>query len=216
MARVALIGATGLVGRTLAPLLVADGHQLLILTRRPAGVSGAREVVAQMDAWPAALADEAVDIAISALGTTWRKSGSWERFAAVDRFAVTAFARAARDSGARQMVSVSSVGADPASRIAYLALKGTVEADLAALGFARLDIVRPGLLRGERGPDRRTGERIGIALSPLVNPLLVGRLRRYRAIDAALVAAAIASLCERKEEGRFVYFNDSITRLASR
>ena len=114
------------------------------------------------------------------------------------------------------MVSVSSVGADPASRIAYLALKGTVEADLAALGFARLDIVRPGLLRGERGPDRRTGERIGIALSPLVNPLLVGRLRRYRAIDAALVAAAIASLCERKEEGRFVYFNDSITRLASR
>ena len=86
------------------------------------------------------------------------------------------------------MVTVSSVGADPGSGNFYLRIKGEMESALEALGFERLDILRPGLLRGPRGGDRRPGERIGIALSPLVNLVLRGRLDRFAAIDADVVA----------------------------
>ena len=80
-------------------------------------------------------------------------------------------------------------------------------------GFDRLDIVRPGLLTGQRGNDRRTGERFGILVSPLVNPFLRGRLHRFRAIPAATVAAAIVALAGRDGRGRCVHFNRDLESL---
>lgn len=214
MARMAMIGATGLVGRSVAPALIEAGHDLLIVGRRGAGVDGAREVVAPIAGWSESLAGTPLDVAISAVGTTWRKAGNWEAFEAVDRFAVAAFAQAARAAGARQFILVSSVGADPAAANRYLALKGAVEADLAALGFEQLDIVRPGLLTGKRGRDRRPGERFGILVSPLVNPFLRGRLARFRAIPAATVARAIVALAGNPRNGRRVHTNRDLERLA--
>ena len=129
---------------------------------------------------------------MSALGTTMRAAGSQAAFRAVDFDMVVDFARAARAGGARRMIVISSVGADAGSRNFYLRTKGEMERALEALDFERLDIVRPGLLRGERGGDRRPGERLGIIVSPLLNLLLRGRLDRYAAIDAQIVAAAVA------------------------
>ena len=214
--RIAVIGSTGLIGRKLAPLLAA--HDVLVLSRSPTGVDQARwrEILAPAADWPAAMAGESIDAAISTLGTTWNKAGSWDAFEAVDRTAVVDFAQAARKAGATQMISVSSVGADPNARNAYLKLKGRVEADLVALGFGRLDLIRPGLLRGERGGDRRLGERIGIVASPLVNLLLRGPLDRFQAIDADQVASAIAALLGREGVGRHVHENRDLRRLAGR
>jgi uncharacterized protein YbjT (DUF2867 family) len=212
--RVALIGATGLVGRRLVPRL--GGHELLILSRRPGDWSQAnvREMVAPANRWPSLLAQERVDAAISTLGTTWRNAGSWAAFEAVDRTAVVAFARAARAAGATQMISVSSVGADAGSSNGYLALKGRAEDDLRRIGFDRLDILRPGLLRGPRGNDRRLKERLGIAISPLANLFLRGPLDRFAAIDADQVAAAIARALGAPGGGVFTHYNREIRSLA--
>jgi uncharacterized protein YbjT (DUF2867 family) len=109
-----MIGATGLIGRQLWPLLQAE-HKLLVLSRRPSGA--AREKLGSMQDWPAFLSGERVDCAVSTLGTTWKKTGSWEKVAEVDRDAVLAFARAARAAGAGHFLAVSSSGADPASRM---------------------------------------------------------------------------------------------------
>ncbi len=209
--RIAVIGATGLVGSLLVPLL--RGHDVLLVTRRPTGFSSVTERVGPADAWPKMLAGERLDAAVSALGSTWRKAGSWEVFEQVDRHRVVDFAAAALSAGARQMLSVSSVGADPGSIAEYLALKGRVEDDLTKLGFERLDLLRPGLLRGPRGGDRRLKERLGIALSPLTNLFLRGRRDRFAAIDAADVARTMAALLGAGEPGVFVHENREIRRL---
>jgi len=177
-------------------------------------VAGTEERVAPSQEWPALLAGGRFDIAISTLGTTWKQAGSWDAFRAVDVDAVLGFARAARAAGARQMLSVSSVGALAGARMNYLAMKGEVERELGNLGFDRLDIVRPGLLRGQRGSDRRLGERIGIAISPVANLLLRGRLDRFAAIDADRVAAAMALLAGASGAGRHVHFNRDLEALA--
>jgi hypothetical protein len=83
------------------------------------------------------------------------------------------------------------------------------------MAFDRLDILRPGLLRGPRGGDRRLGERIGIAVSPLVNLFLRGRLDRFAAIDADIVAAAAAAALRQAGAGVFVHENRSLRRLAA-
>lgn len=151
---------------------------------------------------------------MSALGTTMRAAGSEAGFRAVDLDSVTAFAAAARRAGARHMVTVSSVGADARSPNFYLRTKGEMERALEALGFDRLDILRPGLLRGKRGGDRRLGERVGIALSPVANLVLRGRLDRYAAIDADVVASAVAGALQQSEPGVFRHENRGIRALA--
>ena len=209
--RIGVIGATGLVGSRLVPLLRDD--EVLLLTRRPSGLAGVTEMVAPAEEWPALLRDQRLDVAVSALGTTWRKAGSWEVFEQIDRHWVVDFASAALAAGARHMISVSSVGADPRSAVEYLALKGRVEADLSRLGFERLDLLRPGLLRGPRGGDRRLKERLGIALSPLTNLFLRGRNARFAAIDATVVARALAALAHAGGSGVHVHHNRDISGL---
>jgi uncharacterized protein YbjT (DUF2867 family) len=214
--RVLLIGGTGLVGRLLADRLLAGGGEVHALLRRASGRSapGWHEHVAAPAAWPALARTIGGEVAVSALGTTSRAAGSDAAFRAVDFSMVTDFARAAREGGVRHMITISSVGADPNSRLFYPRLKGEMEETLAALGFGRLDIVRPGLLRGARGADRRLKERIAILVSPLVNLLLRGRLDRYAAIDAATVADAIVALIVQAAPGRFVHHNRALRLLA--
>jgi uncharacterized protein YbjT (DUF2867 family) len=211
-----LIGGTGLVGRLAATRLLAGGAEVHALLRRAAGRSapGWHEHVAPPAEWPALARAIGGDVAVSALGTTARAAGSDEAQRAVDFDMVLAFAAAAREGGARHMIAVSSVGADPRSRLFYPRLKGEMEEALAMVAFDRLDIVRPGLLRGERGPDRRLKERTAILVSPVVNLFLRGRLDRFAAIDAAIVAEAIAALARRREPGRFVHHNRDLGRLA--
>ena len=215
--RVAMIGATGLVGSLAGPKLLARGWTVDALLRRPSGLThpGWREHIAPSEEWPAIVASLRPEAAVSALGTTMRQAGSQAAFRGVDLDIVVDFARAARAAGARHMVTVSSVGADPSSANFYLGIKGEMEAALEGLGFARLDILRPGLLRGPRGGDRRPGERIGIALSPIVNLLLRGRLDRFAAIDADVVAASVAGALRQSEPGTFRHENRSIRALAA-
>ena len=124
-------------------------------------------------------------------------------------------ARTAQRLGVERFVHVSSVGADPHARAFYLRVKGETERELAKVGFARLDILRPGLLRGTRAEeDRRPAERLGIAAAPLANLLLHGRLRQYRGIKAEIVAQAALALAKRAARGRFVHDNDAIRAAA--
>lgn len=207
---IVMIGATGLVGSSLWPRLEAR-HPLLVLGRRASGA--ANEKLGALSEWPDLLAGERIDTAISTLGSTRKAAGSWAAFEAVDRHGVLAFAAAARNAGARHFLLVSSSGADAASRNAYLRLKGEVEAAVAALGFERVDIVRPGLLTGKRA-ERRLAEGIGQAFAPLLNRVLRGPLDRYAAIPAADVARALAALVEQEGPGHFIHDNRAIRRLA--
>lgn len=196
--RVLLIGGSGLVGRALAERLAARPEiRLDLLLRHPpqaldATVFANASLTAALESWRAA--GSACDVFVSALGTTRSIAGSIEAFARIDRDLVMQVARAARASGARQAVIVSSVGADARSRNAYLRVKGELEQGVAALGFERCDILQPGLLLGARpGQAARPAERFGQWLAPFVNPLLVGPLARYRAIEATVVASAAAT-----------------------
>lgn len=213
---VVMIGATGLVGSLAASRMLEKGWKVDALLRRASGVAhpGWREHVAPPEEWPGIATSLGAEAAVSALGTTMRQAGSQAAFRAVDLDMVAAFASAAAAAGARRMVAVSSVGADRGSANFYLRIKGEAEAALQALGFERLDILRPGLLRGPRGGERRTGERIAIALSPVVNLVLRGRFERFAAIDAEVVARAVAGAFGQAEPGTYRHENRSIRALA--
>jgi uncharacterized protein YbjT (DUF2867 family) len=211
-----LAGATGLVGGLLLRRLLADPDfdgTLFAPLRRDPGVSDPRLVVLRTDFKPGRgdlqLAAEIerrsarpLHAYVSCLGTTIRAAGSQAAFIAVDRELVLRLAQLAFDHGARHALMVSSIGASRQSGNFYLRVKGEVEDALAKIGFARVDLIQPGLLIGPRG-ERRPAERLMQAAAPLTNLLMQGSLRRYRSIRAEDVAAAMHRLLRESTPGVF-------------
>lgn len=217
--RIALVGATGLIGRqVIAQASAGDAVRLVGMARREVPLpSGARMemFVAAPDKWGEVMQAVRPRALICALGTTWRKAGKDEAaFRAVDHDLVIASAEAALAAGVRNMVVVSAAGADRHSKSRYMRVKGEAETQLAKLGFARLDILRPGLLRGQRPDDWRLAERMALLAAPLTDPLLMGSWRRFASIDARDVAAAALALALRRAPGRFTHDNDAMRRTA--
>ncbi|MDG5749845.1 NAD(P)H-binding protein [Qipengyuania sp. XHP0211] len=217
--RIVLIGATGLIGGKVMEACVGrEDVRLSAIARREAQLpKGIRMelFVAEPGKWGEVVEAIKPRAMICALGTTWKKSGEDEAaFRAVDQDLVLSVAEAAKAQGVERFVHVSSVGAAIASKNFYLKVKGEVERDLTKLRFDRLDILRPGLLRGKRDNDRRPGERIGLAAAPFVNLMLHGGFRQYRAIRAETVADAALALARRAARGRFIHDNDAIMRAA--
>lgn len=218
--RICLVGASGLVGTALIRACVdrTDVRLVAVARRELALPPGARMEVLLADPanWGDAIAAARPDVVVSALGTTWARAGKVEAaFRAVDQDLVLACAAWGREAGARQFIAVSSVGADPQARALYLRVKGEVEAALAKAGYPRLDILRPGLLRGPR-PERRVLEGIGQVLAPLLDPLLVGNWARYRSIRAATLAEAVLALAQEKARGRFIHDWSGLQRVLRR
>lgn len=209
-----LVGATGMVG---SAIMALTADPLTVLARRQPDEgwpSGIKAIVAPVERWEAQLAEARPLCLLNALGTTIAAAGSQAAFRAVDHDLVIRLARAAHAAGTRQMISVSAAGADAASRNFYLRTKGEVEQALRAIGFDRLDILRPGLLRGERKGPRRTGEALAMIAAPLTDALMHGPLRRYRSVAADDVARAMLRLAREGGTGTHVHEHDAITALA--
>jgi uncharacterized protein YbjT (DUF2867 family) len=218
-ARVALVGATGLIGRKVIGVASAgDEARIVGVARREVDLPpGARMemFVADPDKWGEVFEAVKPRALICALGTTWKKAGRDEAaFRAVDYDLVLATAQAAHRAGVPNMVLVSAAGADARSKTFYMKVKGEIEAAVSKFGFKRLDILHPGLLRGARQGDLRFAEKAAIIAAPLIDPLLSGSWQRYRSVDSALVAEAALGLALRRAGGRFTHDNEAMRRAA--
>lgn len=189
-------GATGLVGRELLRQLAEApyGRVGALLRRVPDDLpSAVTPIVADFEHLDRVADRLAVDDVFCALGTTIRTAGSQEAFRRVDHDYVVALARLARARGARHFLLVSSLGADPRSRVFYSRVKGEVEAAVQAVGYPSVTIVRPSLLLGAR-QEFRLGERLMQPLGPLMP-------RRFRPVHARAVAATLLRAARAAEPG---------------
>jgi uncharacterized protein YbjT (DUF2867 family) len=210
-----LVGATGLVGGHCLDLLLADPRyaRVVVLARRaPDREDDTLDVrVVDFDTLgtPDGVSLPPVDDVYCALGTTIAAAGSREAFYRVDHDYPVTVARLAHAAGARRLALVSSIGARPTAGNYYLRVKGETERDVASVGYGCLEILRPGLLLGQR-PRRRPKEAVASVVTRAAAPLLAGRLRAYRPVDARQVAAAMIAALARAEPGTHVRTFDDI------
>jgi len=146
-----------------------------------------------------------VDIAFCCLGTTIKQAGSEEAFSAVDLDMVVGFAKRAREMGARHLIVISAIGADPKSSIFYNRVKGQMEEALKAQGWPQLTIVRPSLLLGER-LEPRLAEQLAGPLSRLIPG-------KYHGIEVCELARAMWRLALEEQDGVRVVESDELRKL---
>jgi len=203
--KILLAGATGLVGNRVLSLGLDQGHEVTTVGRRPTGRASS-EIVSSFTELPNL---PPADVAICALGTTIRQAGSKEAFRAVDHDAVMSFASAAKAAGIEHFLMVTAVGANPRASVFYSRVKGEVEQQLEKRGFRRLDIIRPGLLLGDRQQSRPV-ETLLKGIAPASDLFMHGKWRRYRSVSAKSVSRCLLLLSEKTELGVFIHHYDDM------
>lgn len=208
-----LAGATGLVGSHVLEFLLADATWSRVVTvgRRttPERHEKLEQRVLDLGAIEALGDLPHADDVFCCLGTTIKQAGSQQAFRRVDHDFVVGLARAGLRLGATQFLLVSAIGADPESRVFYSRVKGEAEAAVRKMPYRAIQIFRPSLLLGERS-EFRLGERIAMVGAPLMQLVLVSRLRRYRPIQASDVARAMVRVAREAPRGPNVYEYDAM------
>ena len=190
-----LVGATGLVGREVLRLALADTRVSTVVAPVRKALPPHAKLHAPLvdfDQFPPDAPWWQADAVICTLGTTMKVAGTRQAFLRVDHDYPLAVARLALAAGTRKYALNSAAGANAASRIFYNRVKGELERDLEQLGFASLTHVRPGLIGGER-EEARAGEGAALRILRVLGPVLPPRWRINPAprIASALLEAAI-------------------------
>lgn len=145
MSQVLITGATGLVGGHLLRMLIEapDIAAITAATRRPlADAEGVLNPHAPELSDALAQVVDPVDIVFCCLGTTLRDAGSKAAFIQADYQLVVDTALTGLRLGAKHMLVVSAMGANPHSMFFYNRVKGEMEEALRAQPWTRLTILR--------------------------------------------------------------------------
>ena len=190
-----LVGATGLVGRHVLALALADARVATVVAPVRKALPAHPKLQAPLvdfDRLPPDAPWWQADAVICTLGTTMKAAGTRQVFRRVDHDYPLAVARLALAAGTPAYVLNSAAGASAGSRIFYNRVKGELERDLEGLGFASLTHVRPGLIGGERD-EARMGEALALGVLRVLGPVLPARWRINPAprIAHALLEAAM-------------------------
>lgn len=202
-----VLGGSGLVGLSILKKLLASTAYTKVISigrrRIPLEHPKLAHKVLELEDISAAALGEGITDAFCALGTTIKAAGSQWGFLKVDLEGVGRFAVSAKEAGAARFMLVSAVGADAGSFVFYSRIKGQAENEVVMKGFESVVIARPSLLLGQRR-EVRLGERLSEPVMKLLNPFLLGPLRKYRAVQAERVAEALIRASLDAQPGRII------------
>jgi len=203
-----IAGSTGLVGQSLLVTLLEARiyHKVITIVRHAQAIQHPKlqEHLIDFNSIDELAIDENVDDVFCCLGTTIKKAGNQAAFAEVDYTYVVELAQWAKRHHCRQYSVISSVGAHARSRNFYLRTKGQMEEAVCSLQLPTVHIIRPSFLIGQR-TEARFGEKLFAKIMCALKPLLKGRFKKYRAIQAHKVAFAMYHKAQLGATDIFIY-----------
>jgi uncharacterized protein YbjT (DUF2867 family) len=210
---VLIFGATGLVGDLLLHQCLADDRVSVvkIFVRKRISLSHPKlvQVETTADSLHLVAGEIAGDVVFNCLGTTLRQAGSQEAQYAIDCAYPVRVAQLAAQNGISCMVNVSSVGASATGNF-YLKTKADMEKGVGEAIGEKAYFMRPSFITGNRKVFR-LGERIGIYLMILLNPLFIGGFRKFRSIAAQKIAAAMLHIgLEQPTAPKILHFDEIV------
>lgn len=213
-------GATGLVGWQLLNLLLSDTYysKVYVLTRRRLNLNHPKleQVVIDFDQLNQEINLPKVEDVYCCLGTTMKKAGSKEAFRRVDYLYPFNLAKLAAAQGASQYLLVSAMGANKSSLFFYNRVKGDIEDAVSKIiQYKAVYLFRPSLLLGHRHEDR-LGESLMQKITKVIRPLMIGPFRKYRPIQAHVVAEGMLAAAKSDQRGVVLYSSEEIKNLGQK
>jgi len=180
-----ILGITGVTGTLLARHLFDDDRfeKVISFHRRKSGLQHPKleEHIVDMFELDKHQDRFKADVVFCCVGTTQSKTSDKETYKKIDYGIPLAAAKLCVANGIERFVVISALGADPESRVFYNKTKGEMERDVLAEKPNNTYLLEPALLAAER-EEKRTAEKIGIMVFKVLNPFLIGPLKKFRSI----------------------------------
>ena len=213
-----LVGASGLVGSNILEHLEnGDSKITLLLRRRLEDKAHLKQIITEFDNIDNLDETQAVDEVYIAIGKKlslvellYLQKSKRKEFELVDFHYIRNIALFAKKLGAKSLGLISAVGANENSRNIYLSVKGKIEKEIISIGFEKIVIAQPGHLLGKRQEeDSKFLIYVFEKITNILGYAMFGPLKKFRNIDASLVAKALISKMSDNHGGiDFLNFND--------
>jgi uncharacterized protein YbjT (DUF2867 family) len=214
--RAMVLGASGLIGKEVVRTLLSQKNvlEVYVLVRSSLDITHPklRQIIGDYSSASGVLEGIQIDELYSCIGTTKQKTPDTKEYYQIDHDYPVLVAQICKENGAKRCSVVSSVGASSESKPFYLRTKGEMERDLIALNYDHTLIFRPSLLIGKRDSFRLL-ENLAAWLMPLFNPLLIGKWKQYRSIEAYKVAKAMVKYTDLQKDKIKYYTWESINKI---
>jgi uncharacterized protein YbjT (DUF2867 family) len=212
-----IVGASGLIGSKLLDILLAqpDYTEVLIIGRKKTKIKKTKitQLVVEFEHLDHYAPSITGDVIFCCLGTTKNVTPDLNEYRKIDHDYPLQLAEIALKNDIEQYHLVSAIGANSKSSNFYTKMKGDTEYDIKKVGLKSLHIYEPSILIGYRKKSRPL-EQIAIVVMQIVSPLLIGGLKKYRAIRALDVAKAMYKQSLKNTPGVFTYTSDIIKQKA--
>jgi uncharacterized protein YbjT (DUF2867 family) len=205
-----VIGATGLIGNFVVEELLKDNSftSVRVLVRRSLAMTHPKlqqEIVNFSDLSDYSEKFGNGDVIFCCIGTTQKKvKGDKQAYEKIDFDIPVHAASIGISKNFKKYLLVSAIGANEASSNFYLKLKGRTENALKQFPFQNISIFHPSILLGNR-KEIRPGEKIMQRIMKAISFLLIGSLKKYRAIDASDVAKAMVNESKKDRPGIHIF-----------
>lgn len=208
-----VLGASGLVGSFLLDMLLNSEaySSVVIFVRKDTGKKHSKLIQYIIDFNQLNSYTDLVqgDDLFCCLGTTIKQAKSREAFKEVDYGYPVQFAEMAKKNGVKQYLLVTSIGANAKSSVFYLKTKGECEQAIKEIDIPSTSVFRPASLLGAR-KEVRPLEKVSEGVLKVASFFLVGKLKKYKPVQAEQVAYAMYSVAQSAKVGFNVYESDQI------
>ncbi len=204
-----ILGATGLTGSHLLELLLNSNNyeKVKIFTRRATGKTHPKleEIICDVLKLEEQADQFTADEVFVCIGTTKAKTPDKHLYYAIDYGIPVSSAKLAEQNKIPTFSVISAIGASIKSAVFYSRTKGEMEQAILKRNIPNILIYRPSIIYGNR-KDKRFAEKIGAFLFKGLQFLMIGKLKKYRAINGEELAKALFLGVTRK--GKAIIFMD--------
>ena len=212
-----ILGATGLTGNILLKTLLIDKRydKIKIFTRKPLRLENKKvtEILCNLLELYSYKENFFGDEVYCCIGTTTKKTPDKELYKKIDYGIPASAAKLCKDNSIKTFAIMSSMGANANSSIFYNRTKGEMEQAVLEQKIENTYILRPSMIGGNRN-EFRIAEKIGSVLMKVLNPLFIGSWRKYRIINAELIANAMIELVNNGIDKKIIE-SDQIYRIGN-
>lgn len=149
------------------------------------------------------------------IGTTTKKTPNKEVYKKIDYGIPVQAAKLSKKNNIETFLVISAIGANKNSSFFYNKTKGEMEFDVLKQNIENTYILRPSFIVGNR-KETRIFEKIGILLFKLVEPLFLGKLKKYKTIYASNIAKAMIYLANNINYTEKIISSDTIEKLSKK
>lgn len=211
-----ILGASGLTGSILLEKLLNDNRYDSIKLFGRKKISGLPSKVIQFTGNLLELEsfkdDFKADEVYCCIGTTAKKTPDKTVYRAIDYGIPVTAAKLSKENKIHTFLVVSAIGSDAKSNIFYNKTKGEMERDVLAENIQHTYILQPSIIGGNRN-ETRIGEKIGLAVFKIVQPLFFGKLKKYKITEADDIAQAMINLAN-STSNKTVITSDQIVEIS--